>query len=85
MGPMIDELAGKERKERKPVEKDPQSEARQESRKIEVAHQEPDPSVKKVKMKGEGICAWFGTKQALFDVNIGIDEKAVTAIIGPSG
>ena len=85
MGPMIDELAEKEKRERKPVEKEPKVEPRSESRKIEVAHHEPDAFAKKVKMKAEGICAWFGTKQALFDVNIDINEKAVTAIIGPSG
>src|SRR5579872_1781875 len=85
MGPMIDELAEKEKRERKQVEKEPKVEARGESRKIEVSHHEPDASAKKMKMKAEGICAWFGTKQALFDVNMDINEKAVTAIIGPSG
>jgi phosphate transport system ATP-binding protein len=29
--------------------------------------------------------AWFGTKQALKDINMNIKENAVTAIIGPSG
>lgn len=29
--------------------------------------------------------AWFGTKQALKDINISIKSNAVTAIIGPSG
>lgn len=29
--------------------------------------------------------AWFGTKQALKDINISIKTNAVTAIIGPSG
>jgi phosphate transport system ATP-binding protein len=36
-------------------------------------------------MKIEGVCAWFGQKQALFDVNMNVFEKEVTAIIGPSG
>lgn len=29
--------------------------------------------------------AWFGTKQALFDINLEIADKQTTAIIGPSG
>jgi phosphate transport system ATP-binding protein len=30
-------------------------------------------------------CAYYGEKQALFDVSIDIDARAVTAFIGPSG
>ncbi len=37
------------------------------------------------KMKSIGLNAWFGTKQALKDINISIKTNAVTAIIGPSG
>ena len=79
---MIDELAEKDKKkEKKKVDsKTPPGEAR----KIEVAHHEPAGGGK-VKIKGEGICAWFGTKQALYDVNLAINEREVTAIIGPSG
>src|SRR5205823_4458859 len=29
--------------------------------------------------------AWFGTKQALKDINLDIKENTITAIIGPSG
>jgi phosphate transport system ATP-binding protein len=29
--------------------------------------------------------AWFGTKQALFDINLELADKKTTAIIGPSG
>jgi phosphate transport system ATP-binding protein len=29
--------------------------------------------------------AWFGTKQALFDINLEVPDKRTTAIIGPSG
>jgi phosphate transport system ATP-binding protein len=32
-----------------------------------------------------GFSLWYGTHQALFDVNIRIPARAVTAIIGPSG
>ncbi len=79
---MIDEVAEKEKKEKKIVET---QESKQEIRKIAVAHQEPENGNKPLKMKAEGICAWFGTKQALFDVNMTIFAKEVTAIIGPSG
>jgi phosphate transport system ATP-binding protein len=33
----------------------------------------------------EGLNAWFGAKQALFDINMEIPDKKATAIIGPSG
>src|SRR5258708_12233826 len=81
MDTMIDEVAEKGEKERAKVEKEPRSEAR----KIEVAHHEPDSGSKKVRMKAEDVCAWFGTKQALFGVSMDIFEREVTAIIGPSG
>ncbi len=38
-----------------------------------------------MKMQSIDLNAWFGTKQALKNVNIGIKANAVTAIIGPSG
>ncbi len=38
-----------------------------------------------IKMQSIGLNAWFGTKQALKDINLSIKTKAVTAIIGPSG
>jgi phosphate transport system ATP-binding protein len=37
------------------------------------------------KMKSIGLNAWFGTKQALKDINLTIEANKVTAIIGPSG
>ena len=82
MGTMIDEVAEKDKKEKKKVET---QESKPEARKIQVAHQETENGNKALKMKAEGVCAWFGTKQALFDVNLNILEKEVTAIIGPSG
>ena len=36
-------------------------------------------------MQSIGLNAWFGKKQALKDINIGVKANAVTAIIGPSG
>ncbi len=38
-----------------------------------------------VKMQSVNLNAWFGSKQALKDINISIKANAVTAIIGPSG
>ena len=37
------------------------------------------------KMKSIGLSAWFGTKQALKNVNLSVRANSVTAIIGPSG
>jgi phosphate transport system ATP-binding protein len=79
---MIDEVAEKGKKARKPV--DPKD-SKGEVRKIEVPLQTPGTENHATKMKAEGVCAWFGAKQALFDVNLNILEKEVTAIIGPSG
>ncbi len=38
-----------------------------------------------VKVKAEDVSAFYGEKQALFDVSIDILERSVTAFIGPSG
>ena len=32
-----------------------------------------------------GLSAWFGSKQVLQDINLGIEQGSATAIIGPSG
>jgi phosphate transport system ATP-binding protein len=37
------------------------------------------------KVKVENLKFYYGTKQALFDINIEVLEKRVTALIGPSG
>jgi phosphate transport system ATP-binding protein len=37
------------------------------------------------KLEAVGVNAWYGRRQALYDVSLGIPEGAVTAIIGPSG
>ena len=37
------------------------------------------------KMQSIALNAWFGSKQALKDINLIVKENAVTAIIGPSG
>ena len=36
-------------------------------------------------MQAIDLNAWFGTKQVLKNINIGVKANAVTAIIGPSG
>ena len=38
-----------------------------------------------IKMRGKNVSVFYGAKQALFDVNLDIKEKEVTALIGPSG
>ena len=40
---------------------------------------------RKAKMRGRGVCVSYGGKQALFDVDLDIGERQVTALIGPSG
>src|SRR5438067_12825950 len=32
-----------------------------------------------------GLCFWYGSSQALFDIALTIPEKTVLALIGPSG
>jgi phosphate transport system ATP-binding protein len=39
----------------------------------------------KVKMAGRKVNVYYGDKRALFDVDLDIGEKQVTALIGPSG
>ncbi|MCM1467782.1 MAG: phosphate ABC transporter ATP-binding protein PstB [Alistipes sp.] len=36
-------------------------------------------------MTVKDLCLWYGAAQALKDINIGIEEKNITALIGPSG
>jgi phosphate transport system ATP-binding protein len=38
-----------------------------------------------VKMETRGLCFWYETKQALFDVTMTIPQRCVTSLIGPSG
>jgi len=40
---------------------------------------------KPIKMSGEKVTVHYGEKQALFDVDLKIEENQVTALIGPSG
>jgi len=79
---MIEEMAEKtERQEVRTVEQ-----KAPELRKIEVAKQDQAAGpAKKVKMKASAVCAWFTEKQALYSVDMDINDREVTAIIGPSG
>jgi phosphate transport system ATP-binding protein len=38
-----------------------------------------------IKMKGENVSVFYGQKQALFGVNLDVQDRQVTALIGPSG
>ncbi len=42
-------------------------------------------SSKLVKIRASALNFYYGTKQALFDINLEVPEKKVTALIGPSG
>jgi len=37
------------------------------------------------KMQGDKVCVFYGAKQALFDVDLKIEQFSVTSLIGPSG
>lgn len=49
-----------------------------ESRQVETMQQSP-------KMLGNNVSVHYGTKQALFNVNLAVRQNTVTALIGPSG
>src|SRR6516162_8716078 len=47
-----------------------------------------EPSVEpgvKAKFVVRKLAFWYGTKQALWDINLTIPERAIVALIGPSG
>lgn len=37
------------------------------------------------KLEIEGLSAWYGRRQVLYEISLGVPDRAVTAIIGPSG
>jgi phosphate transport system ATP-binding protein len=45
----------------------------------------PESAVPSAKMTARKVNLWYGTKQALFDVDIDLRQNEVTALIGPSG
>ncbi len=52
---------------------------------MQVGAGKSDGNTRPVKMRGEKVCVFYGEKQALFDVDLDIQEHQVTALIGPSG
>ena len=40
---------------------------------------------KKIKIQAKNLNVYYGAKQALFNINLEINQKEVTALIGPSG
>ena len=46
-----------------------------------AGHLDGGPAV----FSAQGLNVWYGEKQALKDVALGIQERQVTAFIGPSG
>jgi phosphate transport system ATP-binding protein len=44
-----------------------------------------DPDVRNYKVSVRNLSSWFGTKQALKNVNLDVKEETITALIGPSG
>jgi phosphate transport system ATP-binding protein len=43
------------------------------------------PAVPEIKIHTKSVDVFYGAKQALFDVNLDISSRSVTALIGPSG
>ena len=52
---------------------------------MNVLHTAPADATVKTKVQAKGVNVHYGTKQALFDVNVDIPQGQVMAFIGPSG
>jgi phosphate transport system ATP-binding protein len=50
-----------------------------------AAHPAPSAQLANGKVRAQNVAVFYGPKQALFDVNIDIEDRSVTAFIGPSG
>lgn len=48
-------------------------------------HTQDETAESKMAIEIANFCAWYGSFQALHDLNLSIPEKRVTALIGPSG
>jgi len=68
-------MSGKEMEAGKAVERQEQSKKERQQRQQQKTH----------KIYIKSLDAWFGTKQALKNINLDIKYKTVTAFIGPSG
>jgi phosphate transport system ATP-binding protein len=53
--------------------------------KVEIREAPTEDLEHEVKMAARGVNLWYGEKQALFDVNLDVRDRSVTALIGPSG
>jgi phosphate transport system ATP-binding protein len=45
----------------------------------------PDLTRSRMKLGVKGVSFWYGTNQALYEINLDVPERSVTALIGPSG
>ncbi len=54
-------------------------------RKTQSKHEQQEQQQQVHKVSIKNLEAWFGTKQALKNINLDVKEKTVTAVIGPSG
>jgi len=55
------------------------------SRHLDTSGAQGQVVTRETKVEVVGLNAWYGTKQALFQVSLPIQQNQVTAIIGPSG
>lgn len=44
-----------------------------------------DLNARSIKMEANSVSFWYGKTQALFDLNLSIPDRCVTALLGPSG
>jgi phosphate transport system ATP-binding protein len=47
--------------------------------------QPPDLKAMRTKFEVRGLSFWYGSNQALYDINLSVPERSVVALIGPSG
>jgi phosphate transport system ATP-binding protein len=50
-----------------------------------AGRESPDLTRSRMKLDVSGLSFWYGTNQALYDINLTMPERSVTALIGPSG
>jgi phosphate transport system ATP-binding protein len=55
------------------------------SERSQVGRQPPDLHGIKIKFEVRDLSFWYGSSQALYDVNLSIPQRSVAAFIGPSG
>ncbi len=45
----------------------------------------PSTIAEQLAFDAKDVCVWYGEKQVLYNINLGVRPKSITAIIGPSG